>query len=543
LEEVINKALEKDFDVRCQSAAELKADLKRLKRDTEADKIAPSGAVSHRPRRTTVTRIAALAFVVGILIAAAWFYVGRGRERIDSIVVLPFVNMTGDSNLEYLSDGLSESLMDSLSELPDVRVISRASAFHYKGREVQPRIVAQELGVDAVISGRVAQRGEEFVISAELVNAREDREIWGKQYESELRETVTLQQEMASNISQRLRPSAKRATSDTTTRYYSKNSQAYDAYLRGRYHWSRGSSESMRKAIQYFNDAIRLDPSFAPAYAELADTYSDLAVLNFQPPAETFPKAKAAALKAMQIDSDLAEAHGALAWIAWAYDWDWLLAQKEYEKALELNSSSASSHLRYSVYLVSMGRFDAALSEGQKAYQLDPLSPFATGTVGWVYLLSRRYDEALGWYNRSLELEPNAGALTRADIAWTYALQGAHTKAIAEYEKLPHRPSPAEDQAIAGGSGFLLAISGRRGEALDIIAQFKKLSESRYIDGCMVASVYAALGEKEPALDWLNKAFEERSPSMAFLKVDPFFDNLRSDPRFADLLRRMGLPQ
>jgi tetratricopeptide (TPR) repeat protein len=347
---------------------------------------------------------------------------------------------------------------------------------------------------------------------------------------------------LASNLSERLRPSDKHATSGTI-KHYSKNSAAYDAYLKGRYEWSNGSRESLNKAIHYFNDAVRFDPSYAPAFADLANTYSDLAVLNFQPPAEALPKAKAAALTAIEIDSDLAEAHGALAWVEWAYDWDWLGAEKEYKKAFELNPSSASSHLRYSLYLVSMGRFDEAMSEGQKAYKLDPLSPFATRTVGWVYLLARRYDEALTWYNKSVELEPNAGVLTRADIAWTYALKGAHTEAMAEYGKLPRRANPAEDQAIAGGSGFLLAISGRRREALDIIAQFKKLSESRYIDGCMVASVYAALGDKKRAFEWLNKAFEERSPSMAFLKVDPFFDNLRSDPRYPDLLRRVGLPQ
>jgi serine/threonine protein kinase/Tfp pilus assembly protein PilF len=542
LEEIINKALEKDREVRYQHASELRADLKRLTRDTESGKIPPGSTAIRRSRRTVAISLAAFALVAAALIVGGWFYLGRGRDRIDSVAVLPFVNTTGDPNLEYLSDGVSESLMDSLSQLPDVRVVSRASAFHYKGREAQPRTVARDLGVRAVISGRVTQQGDVLVISAELVDASDDRQVWGKQYKGKPTDTVALQQEMATNISERLRPSAKQANSGTI-KHYTKNSDSYDAYLKGRYHWSRGSNESLCKAIQYFNDAIRLDPSYALAYAGLAETYSDLAVLDFQPPTEAFPKAKAAARKAIEIDSELAEAHGALASATWAYDWDWLGAEKEYEKAFELNPSSASTHLSYSVYLVNMGRFDAAIPEVRRAHDLDPLSPFATATVGWVYMLARRYDEALGWYNKSLELEPNVGALTRADIAWTYALKGAHAEAIAEYEKLPHRPNPAENQAVAGGLGFLLAVSGRRGEAMDIIAQFKKLSESRYIDGCMVATIYAALGDKEHAFDWLNKALEERSPSTAFLKVDPFFDSLHSDPRFADLLRRIGLPQ
>jgi TolB-like protein/Tfp pilus assembly protein PilF len=488
-----------------------------------------------------VLSITAFAFVVLTLIAGGWFYFGRGRGRIDSVAVLPFVNTSGDPNLEYLSDGLSESLMDSLSQFPDVRVASRASTFYYKGRDAQPRTVAHDLGVRAVISGRVTRQGDALVISAELVDASDDRQIWGKQYKGKPTDTVALQQELASNISERLRPSSKQANSGTI-KHYSKSSEAYDAYLKGRYHWNRGSSESLSKAVQYFNDAIRLDPSYAPAYAGLADTYSDLAVLNFQPPTEAFPKAKAAALKAIEIDSNLAEAHGALASVTWGYDWDWLGAEKEYEKAFELNPASASTHLRYSVYLVNMGRFDGAISEVRRAHELDPLSPFATATVGWVYMLARQYDEALGWYNKSLELEPSVGALTRADIAWTYALKGAHAEAIAEYEKLPHRPTPAENQAVAGGLGFLLAVSGRRREAMDIIAQFKTLSESRYIDGCMVASIYAGLGDKDHAFDWLNKAYEERSSSMVFLKVDPFFDGLRSDPRFQDFMRRMNFP-
>jgi eukaryotic-like serine/threonine-protein kinase len=542
LEDIISRALEKDRNLRYQHASDMRAELQRLKRDTESGQPTSVGAAMLRwSPLTRVISAVTLAVLAVALITVRVLYQSRGRDRIDSIAVLPFVNTSGDPNLEYLSDGISEGLMDSLSQLPDVRVVSRNSAFHYKGKDAQPRTIAHDLGVRAVISGRVIQQADALIISTELVDANDDRQIWGKQYTGKLSDTVALQQEIAKNISQRLLPAAKQPQSGAP-KHYTESGEAYQAYLKGRYHWGKGSSDSLAKAIQHFNDAVRLEPSFAPAYAGLADAYLDLAVLDFKPPTEAFPMAKAAAMKAMELDSALAEGLEALATVAWTYKWDWIGAAKEYNKALELNPASASTHLRYSAYLANIGRFDEAISEGLRAHELDPLSPFATATVGWIYMLARRYDDALGWYKKSLELDPN-GTFPPADIAWTYALKGAHEDALAEYEKLPHRPIAGENQVIAGGFGFVLAKFGRRREALDIIAQFKRLSESRYIDGYVVASIYAGLGDNNHAFDWLNKAFEERSASMSFFKVDPFFDSLHSDPRYAELLRRIGLPQ
>ena len=536
LEEIINKALEKDRDVRCQSAAELRADLKRLKRDTESGKILASSTVIRRSRRTIAISLIAFALVAA-LIAGGWLYLARSRDRIDSVAVLPFVNTSGNLNVEYLSDGISESLMDSLSQLPDVRVVSRISAFHYKGKDTQPRTVARDLNVRAVIFGRVTQQGDAVSISAELVDASDDRQIWGKQYSGKLADTSSLQREMASDISERLLPAAKQQQS--RPRQYTENSEAYQAYLKGRFYWSRSSYE---EAIRYFNDAIHLDPDYAPAYAGIADANVDLAMVDLVPPTEAFPKAKTAALKAVEIDPGLAEAHSALGTVSWSNDWDFPTAEREFRKALELNPSSALGHLRFAVYLGNMGRFEEAIREGGRAQELDPLSPYANTMLGYIHTLAHRYDDAVPLYKTGLDLGPDV-PLARAELAWTYAFKGSYTGAIAEYSKISKLPSPAEDQIVSAGLGYVYAVSGRRRDALDILAKFNKLSKSRYVDTYMVAAIYTGLGEKDSALGQLNKAYEERSSSMVYLKVDPFFDSLHSDPRFQELVRRVGLPQ
>jgi eukaryotic-like serine/threonine-protein kinase len=541
LEEVIKKALEKDRSLRYQHASDIRADLQRLKRDRESGKVIPISAAV-RSHRIMAISIAGLIFVLVALIVGGWLYVNRGRGQIDSIAVLPFVNISGDPSLEYLSDGISDSLMDSLSQLPDIRVVSRTSAFRYKGKDVQPRTVARDLGVRAVISGRVTQQGAALTISTELVDAMEDRQIWGKQYKGNVTDTVALQQELTNNLSERLRPSVKQQNL-AVAKHYTDNSEAYQAYLKGRYFWNRGSEESLSKAIHYFGDAIRLDSRYAPAFAGIADSYLDLALFDIQPPTEALPKAKAAAMRAVELDPALAEAHTALGQVNWSYDWDFLTAESEFRKADELNPTSTIAHYRYSNFLATMGRFDEAMAEGRRAQQLDPLSPTANALLGYVYTLAHRYVEALPWYKKGLELEPLVSGRTEAVMTWTYAFNGSCSEALAEYEKMSSPPTPAEDQLVSGGRGFVYAVCGRRRQALDIIAQFKRLAPKRYVDASIVAAIYTGLGNKDQAFEWLNKAYEDRASGIPFVKVDPFFDSLRSDPRFTDLLRRIGLPQ
>jgi serine/threonine protein kinase/Tfp pilus assembly protein PilF len=542
LEEVISKALEKDCSLRYQHAADIRTDLRRLRRDTESGKAVASGAVpsrwSRRPKLISAVTFAVLAVT---LVIGGVLYQSRGRNRINSVVVLPFVNTSGDPNIEYLSDGISEGLMDTLSQLGDIRVVSRNSAFHYKGKDPQPRTLAHDLGVRAVISGRVTQQGDALIISTELVDTSDDRQLWGKQYKGKLTDAIALQNEIAHNISERLLPSV--SPPKTSARKHStQNAEAYQSYLKGRYYWSQSSDEGLNTAIQYFNEAIRLDSNYAPAYTGIADANVDLALIDAQPPTETFPKAKTAAAKALEIDPALAEAHAALGSVSWTYDWDWPTAEREFRKSLELNPASAVAHIRFAVYLATMGRFEEAILEGKRAQELDPLWASASTLVGYIHTFAHRYDDALPWYKKGIELEPNV-ALDRAELAWTFAFKGRYADAIAEYSKMSKIPTPSEDQLVSGGLGYVYAVSGKRREALDILAKFNQLSKSRYVDAYMVAAIYAGLGDKDSALGQLNKAYEERSSGMIFVKVDPFFDSLHSDSRFADLLRRIGLPQ
>ncbi len=546
-EEIINKALEKDRDVRCQSAGELRADLKRLKRDTESGKTVSTGREdsAKRPgwgRRKIVVSVVSLTVVLAGVAAAGVLYFRGSTSRIDSIAVLPFTNASGDPNAEYLSDGITEGLIDSLSQVPDLRVVSRTSVFHYKGKDTAPRTVGRELGVTAIVSGRVTQRGDTLLVSAELIDARDDRQIWGEQYSRRLSEVLTLQQEIAGNISEKLR----RLTGvekERITRTYTDNSEAYQAFLKGRYHWDRSSEDDLKQAIHYFEEAVRLDPSYAPAYAGMADAYDELADLTYLAPTEAFPKAKTAALKALEIDPTLSEAHTVLGEISWWYDWDWATAEKEYRRAIELNPSSAVAHLRYAYLLATVfGRFDQAAAEGRRAQELEPLSLIMNTYLGYIYTLAHRYDESFPWYQKGIELDPSSN-IAHAELAWTYAYKGMLAEAVAENSKIGKTPTPADGSLISAGIAYVYAISGRRDEAVKIVTQFKDLAKERYVDGSNIAIIYSGLGDKDQAFYWLNRGIEQRSCSMVFVKYDPFQDRLHSDPRFSDLLRRIGLPQ
>ncbi len=547
LEHIINKALEKDRGVRYQHASDMKADLKRLKRNTESGKIRSSDRTKPRSSPRTIV-ISALAFVSVIaLVAVAVFYVGSGsaRTRINSFAVLPFANANGDPSTEYLSDGITEGIIDRLSGLPNVKVISRASAFRYKKREIEPQKVGRELGVEALVTGRVVQRGDDLSVSAELVDAREDKQLWGEQYSRKVADTASIQQEIATAISGNLRL---RLTSEDKTRLskpYAANAESYQLYLNGRYHANKGSYDGLMKGIEYFQQAITKDPNYALAYAGLADSYVQLGGgLIYLPPNEALPKAKAAAIKALELDDSLAEAHAALAGAQLFYEWDWSSAEREVRRAIELNANSALSHQQYSELLITRARFDESIAEEMRALELDPLSPEIVTDLAYEYMVMRRYDESIAYSRRALELDPNLPT-SRAILAWAFALKGMPVQAIAEYDKIPEQAKAvaAENQLVAFGLGWLYAVSGRGPGALRIAKQFKDLSSHAYVDLYQCAAVYAGLGDKNEAFRLLEKAYEEHSSSMPFLAVDPYWYGMRSDPRYADLLRRIGLPQ
>jgi serine/threonine protein kinase/tetratricopeptide (TPR) repeat protein len=545
LEEVINKALEKDCRLRYQHASDVRTDLQRLKRDMESSKTAASSAAIPRwSRRTILMSAITLALVVALIAVGAFHFGSSGSSPIKSIAVLPFSNASGDPNAEYLSDGITEGIIDRLSGLPNVKVISRTSAFHYKQREIESRKVGKDLGVEALVTGRVTQRGDDLSVSAELVDAREDKQLWGEQYSRKLADIGSVQQEIASAISGSLRvrltseEKTRLATSPTTT------PEAYQFYLKGRYHANQTTAVQLNKGIEYFQQAIDQDRSYALAYAGLADSYSALGGgWMYLSPSDSFPKAKAAALKALQLDDTLAEAHAALAYVDF-FNWDWKSAEREFKRAIELNPNSALSHDRYAECLKTRLRFSESISEAQRAQELDPLSPEILAQLGNVYLMARRYDESIAQYQKALDLNPNL-PVVRSMLAMAYAMKQMYSQALAEYDKIADhdKVTAAGNQFVAGTLGWVYAISGRRANALKIAEEFKDLSAHAYVDFYWSGVIYAGLGDKDEAFRLLEKSYQEHAATMPYLAVDPFWYGMHSDPRYPDLLRRVGLPQ
>src|SRR5438309_7145002 len=546
LEQVIRKALEKDRDVRCQSATELRADLRRLKRDTESGKTAASLATPPRwSRRSMLIGAVAFVFVIAVIAVAAFYLGSSGHAPINSVAVLPFANASGDQNTEYLSDGITEGVIDRLSGLPNLKVISRTSAFRYKQREIEPQKVAKELGVEALVMGRLIQRGDDVSVSAELVDAREDKQLWGEQYSRKLDDIHSVQQEIATAVSGNLRV---RLTSEEKTRLNKSsatNPEAYQLYLKGRYHANQTTAAELKKGIEYFQQAIDKDPGYALAYAGLADSYSLLGGgWQYLAPSDSFPKAKAAATKALELDDTLAEAHAALAYAVFFADWDWPTAEREFKRAIELNPNSALSHDRYAECLKTRLRFGESMAEAQRAQELDPLSPEIVSQVGNVYLFTRRYDESIVQYHKALDLNPNLPVL-RALLSWSYAMKGMYPQALAEYDKIADtdKAVAAENQFVASGLGWVYAVSGRRAEALKIAQELKDLSSRTYVDFYPLGGIYAGLGDKDEAFRLFEEGYAQHSATMPWLGIDVYWHGMRSDPRYADLLRRIGLPQ
>jgi len=544
LEEIINKALEKDRDIRYQHSSDIKADFKRLKRDTESGKSPARAVPSLRwSRRTWVIAATLCSFVIALV--AATIYLGnRSHASINSVAVLPFTNASGDPNSEYLSDGITEGIIDRLSGLPNLKVISRTSAFRYKHRDIDPQKVAKELGVDALVTGRVFQHADDLSVRAELVDAREDKQLWGEQYTRKIADTASVQQAIATAISGNLRV---QLTSEEKTRLAKSsrtNPEAYQLYLKGRYHANQETASALKKSIDYFQQAIDKDPGYALAYAAMADAYVSLgANWMYLSPSESLPKAKSAAMKALQLDDTVAEAHAALAYVLFYADFDWAGAEREFKRAIELNPNSSLSHHRYSECLKTRQRFVESLAEAQKAQDLDPLSPEIVSQMGAVYFFTRRYDEAIAQYQKALELNPNV-AVTRAALASAYAMKHMYGEALAEFDKIPDQDKEvsAENQFVASVHGATYALAGRRTDALEIARQLKELPSHGFVDFYMIATIYSGLNDKDEAFRLLEKAYEQRLPDMQYLGIDPLFYGLRPDLRFADLLRRMGLP-
>jgi serine/threonine-protein kinase len=532
LDRIVKHCLEKDRDHRFQSVRDIAFALSET-----SGPAAASGAPAARERLRR-GRLAIGLGVVALAAAALWL---RPGKTIDSLAVLPFVNAGGDPNAEYLSDGITESLINSVSQIPGIKVVSRASAFHYKGRDAGARTVGRELGVAAVLTGRIVQRGDALSIRAELVDARDDTHLWGEEYNRRLSDILAVQEEIARDISGKLRQRLTGEEKKRLTRRYTENAEAYALYLKGRYHWNKRTGEDVQKGIGYFQQAIEKDPTYALAYAGLADSYVILFQYAGLPSRETFPKAKAAALRALEIDDTLAQAHTALAFAHEDFDWDFSAAEKEFRRAIELDPKYPTVHHWYSLYLSRVGRHEQAVAEAERANELDPLSPIISNIRAAAFSFARQYDRAIEAARKTLELDKGfIPALVSLGVALEQ--KRMYPEAIAEFEK-GVRLSGRRIELVAD-LGHAYAVSGRREEAMRLIEELKGWSVRGYDPLANIAVVYAGLGQNDEAMLWLEKAYQARSAWLIYvaLKVNPRWDALRSDARFQDLLRRIGFP-
>lgn len=493
----------------------------------------------HSKPQTRRTVVILLTLIAGAIVIGGYFYNTRkSKASIESIAVLPFENRSGNPDTDYLSDGLAESLIFRLSQLPGLKVSPTTSVMRYKG-DTDVAKIAKALGVDAIMTGRVLQRGDNLNITVELVDVRNNKSLWGEQYERKMSELLATQREIATEITQKLKL---RLSGDEKglTKNYTDSNEAYQLYLKGRYHFAKRTKDDMQRGIEYFQQAIRLDPNFALAYASIAEYYNQMPTYPYLSSMEAFPQAKVAAQRALEIDPTLAEAHTALANYFAVYDWNWAEAERKFKRAIELDPNNSAAHFRYGqLYLAPLGRYDEAVAELKRALELEPLSLNTSANLAQVYMYAGQNDRALEQARKTYDLEPNY-PVGRHNLGLSYIANGMYAEAIALSEKVLQ--TDPTNQLMLRVAGYAYAKFGRRREAEEVIKRFKEIAKTQYVMSYFVANIYAALGDKEKAFAELEKAFAERDFSLYRLKVDPLMDPLRDDMRYKEMLRRIGLP-
>jgi eukaryotic-like serine/threonine-protein kinase len=508
----------------------------------EADGGADVALVVSPAKRQKKAPLATLAVMVLVAVGVYWGLAPSPAppvvDVIDSVAVLPFENVGGDPDREYLSDGVAETLINKLSRLPDLKVIARSTSFRFKGGDVDPRQVGRDLGVGAVLTGRVSQRGETLVIGAELVDVAQGTQLWGERYDTRVSDLIAVQEDIANDISRGLRLKLAPSIEPPVNRRHTGNPEAYRLYLLSRHEGNTFTLEGSSKALEYARQATETDPTYAPAYEALANSYGSLGRAGQLPYREAFSRAKAAATRALEIDDTLPGAHTALAAAVLDLDWDWAGAERGFRRAIELNPNSADAHHGYGYYQTNLGWLREGIAQQKRTVELDPLSPRRHVALFFAYYFARQYDQALEPLREALELDPDFNA--HFFLAWIHREKGMYEKAIDEFKRAAEKGGNRIH--TLGHLGNTYARAGRVREARKCIRELKNGLAKEAVGVFEIALVYAGLGEKDLAFEWLDRAYNERDKGFISLKVDPPLDPLRSDPRFQDLLRRMNFP-
>jgi len=460
--------------------------------------------------------------------------------RIESLAVLPLENLSGDAEQDYFAEGMTEALITSLAKIGALRVVSRTSVMQYKGVRKSLRDIALELQVDGVVEGTVQRSGERLRISAQLIHAPTDTHLWAESYDRDLRDVLALQSEVSRAIAREVQIKLTPLDQARIAQAHPVDPEAYDAYLKGRYHWNRRRGEGLQPAVQYFEQAIAKDPAYGAAYAGLADCLTVLGWSSFVAPDEGCGRAIGLARKALEMDRSLAEGHASLAMATANYEYDFVSAEREFERSIELNPRYATAHHWFGMYLALMGRYEESYAEVKRAVRLDPHSLMIRWTLGFACWCARRYDQAIEQYEKVLELDPNF-VWAQQGMASTFREKSMHERAIAAAQRTVELSPGAP--TFVGFLGLAYAAAGHRDETQNILQQLQELSKQRYVTPYLVAQIHASLGETDEAFRWLEIGYRERAAWMVLLKIDSRFDGLRSDPRFQDLLRRMNFPE
>jgi eukaryotic-like serine/threonine-protein kinase len=549
LNRIVMKCLEKDREERYQSMREVAVDLKRYKRDSEGRRIERKSDArelsstsepisSGEPSKTRWSKIGLASFGAIVLICLGIYLFLPKAVSINSIAVLPFSDITADPGSEYLCDGFTESLINSLSILPGVKLMSRSSVFRFKGKDIDPQKAGKDLGVGAVLTGRLTQHGDALMISVEPVDVKDNSHIWGNQYQRKLSDILAIQSDISQEISNKLKITLTGDQQRALVEHPTENADAYKLYLQGLFYWNKRTKEGFEKAIEYYQQAISKDPSYALAYAGLANVYALQGSYFLIPTKESIEKARAMALKALQFNERLAEAHAALASLYENYEWKWEDADREYKRAIDLNPNYATAHQWYGEFLCAMRRFDEGNAQHQRAIEIDPLSPVTFLSAGFDLVVQKRYDEARNMVIKSLEIDPTfpRGIAFRGQLSF---LTGKPQEALKDLRAVVAL-SDSSDEYVAY-LGNVLGLIGNRAEATTLLRTLLKRQQSRYVDPSLTAIVYIGLGEKDHAFQWLEKAYEVHSNQVEYLLIDPLYDPIRNDPRFSKLVKKIGL--